>query len=56
MSTWYLGVDATPGGCTKYWNEMKYDVIWSCTGGCIKYWNEIKYDVIWSCSFWFLGY
>ena len=29
MSTRYLAVDATPGGCTKYWTEIKYDVIWS---------------------------
>jgi len=28
MSTHYLAVDATPGGYTKYWNEIKYDVIW----------------------------
>ena len=27
MSTLYLTVDATPGGCTKYRNEIKYDVI-----------------------------
>ena len=27
MSTRSLTVDATPGGCTKYWNEIKYDVI-----------------------------
>ena len=29
MSTRYLAVDATPGGCTKYWN--KYNVIWFCS-------------------------
>ena len=31
ISTWYLDVDATPGGCTKYWNEIKYNVIWFCS-------------------------
>ena len=31
MSKWYLAVDAKPGVCTKYWNEIKYDVIWSCS-------------------------
>ena len=35
MSTRYLAVDATPGGCTKYWNEIKYDVIWICSF-CVK--------------------
>ena len=27
MSTRYLAVDVTPGGCTKYQNEIRYDVI-----------------------------
>ena len=27
MSSQYLAVDATPGGCTKYQNEIRYDVI-----------------------------
>ena len=31
MNKRYLAVDATPGGCTKYWNEIKYDVIWFCS-------------------------
>jgi len=26
MSMGNLAVDATPGGCTKHWNEIKYDV------------------------------
>jgi len=26
MSTQYFAVDAIPGGCTKYWNKIKYDV------------------------------
>ena len=30
-STRYLTVDATPGECTKYWNEIKYDLIWVCS-------------------------
>ena len=30
MSTRYLAVDATPGGCTKYWNEIK-NVVWFCS-------------------------
>ena len=35
MSARCLVVDATPGGCTKYWNEIKYDVIWICSF-CVK--------------------
>ena len=31
MSTRYLAVDATPGGCTTYRNEIKYDVISFCS-------------------------
>ena len=31
MSTQYLAVNATPGGCTKYQNEIRYDVIWFCS-------------------------
>ena len=31
MSTRYLAVDATPGGSTKYWNTIKYDVNWFCS-------------------------
>jgi len=27
MSTRYLAVDATPDGCSKYENTIKYDVI-----------------------------
>jgi len=27
MSTRFLAIDAKPGGCTKYGNEIKYDVI-----------------------------
>ena len=27
----YLAVDAAPGGCTKYWNKIKYDVVWFCS-------------------------
>ena len=30
-STRYLAVDATPGGCTQYWNEIRYDMIWFCS-------------------------
>ena len=30
MSTRYIVVNATPSGCIKYWNEIKYDVIWFC--------------------------
>ena len=29
-NTRYLAVDATSGGCTKYWNKIKYDVICFC--------------------------
>ena len=28
--TVHLAVDAIPGGC-KYWNEIKYDMIWFCS-------------------------
>ena len=35
MSTRYIAVDATPGGCTKYSDEIQYDVIWFCSF-CIK--------------------
>jgi len=31
MSTRFLAIDAKPGGCTKYGNEIKYDVIWFCS-------------------------
>ena len=31
MSTHYLAVDATPDGCSKYWIEIKYNVIWVCS-------------------------
>ena len=30
MSTRYIAVEATPGGCTKYWNEIKYDLNGFC--------------------------
>ena len=36
MSTWYIAVDATPSEGTKYRNEIKYDVIWSCSF-CFKF-------------------
>ena len=31
ISSRYLAVTATPGGCIKYWNKIKYDVIWFCS-------------------------
>ena len=30
-STRFIDIDATPGGCTKYWNEIKYGVLWFCS-------------------------
>jgi len=26
MSTLFLAIDSTSGGCTTYWNGIKYDV------------------------------
>ena len=28
-----IAIDATPGGCWKYWNEINYDVNWFCFKG-----------------------